>query len=126
MDNKKINLFDIINLIYYNNMSNQQQNMDRYEENNVDINNEYSDGGFFNSKKTENSELNDNFYNKLLVLLDDASTQVKNYEAANTEALNKQKLFENAYKDVQIAEKKKREAALALTKAMKSIQKLNL
>jgi len=103
-------------------MSDQQQDTDRYDENKVDINN----GGFFNSKKVVNSELNDNYYNKLLVLLEDASTQVKNYEAANTEALNKQKLFENAYEDVQIAEKKKREAALALTKAMKSIQKLNL
>lgn len=107
-------------------MSDQQQDTDRYEENKVDINNEYYDGGFFNSTKVVNSELNDNYYNKLLALLEDASTQVKNYEAANTEALNKQKLFENAYEDVQIAEKKKREAALALTKAMKSIQKLNL
>ena len=107
-------------------MSDQQQDTDRYEENKVDINNEYYDGGFFNSKNVVNSELNDNYYNKLLALLEDASTQVKNYEAANTEALNKQKLFENAYEDVQIAEKKKREAALALTKAMKSIQKLNL
>tara|TARA_B100002052_G_scaffold298338_1_gene331542 strand:+ start:3907 stop:4230 length:324 start_codon:yes stop_codon:yes gene_type:complete len=107
-------------------MSDQQQNTDRYEENKVDINNEYYDGGFFNSKNVVNSELNDNYYNNLLKLLEDASTQVKNYEAANTEALNKQKLFENAYEDVQIAEKKKREAALALTKAMKSIQKLNL
>ena len=107
-------------------MSDQQQDTDSYEENKVDINNEYYDGGFFNSTKVVNSELNDNYYNKLLALLEDASTQVKNYEAANTEALNKQKLFENAYEDVQIAEKKKREAALALTKAMKSIQKLNL
>jgi len=111
-------------------MTKEQQHMDRYEENNVDINKEYHDGGFWGSKNKalmniESNNNKNNYYNNLVSLLNEASKQVKNYEAANANALDKQKLYENAYENAKVAREKKTEAALALAQAMKKIQNLN-